>query len=158
MMVLFDKFSHFSRLDQNVPSHLRKLLSPVPLFCILLARTILPNVQWLSWVKYFNRNVLFHWAREISNRNFAEWKVPLNSALPRTNPASHQGKTRGVGYTDPIPKLNVVYSAGNGRHLLPSAKLTFSSQWISQDISLFLHEISLSLEISVHKSRSLFNF
>ena len=44
MMVLFDQFSHFSRLDQNVPSHLRKLLSPVPLFCILLARTILPNV------------------------------------------------------------------------------------------------------------------
>ena len=37
MMVLFDQFSHFSRLDQNAPSHLRKLLSPVPLFCILLA-------------------------------------------------------------------------------------------------------------------------
>ena len=50
MVVLFDGFSHFSRLDQNVPSHLRKLLSPVPLFCILLARTSLPNVQWLSWV------------------------------------------------------------------------------------------------------------
>ena len=45
-----------------------------------------------------------------------------------------------------------------GRHLFPSAKLTFSSQWLSQDISLFLHEISLSLEISVHKSLSLFNF
>ena len=45
-----------------------------------------------------------------------------------------------------------------GQHLFPSAKLTFSSQWLSQDISLFLHEISLSLEISVHKSLSLFNF
>ena len=44
-----------------------------------------------------------------------------------------------------------------GRHLFPSAKLTFSSQWFSQDISLFLNEISLSLEISVHKSLSLFN-
>ena len=44
------------------------------------------------------------------------------------------------------------------RHLFPSAKLTFSSRWPSQDISLFLHEISLSLEISVQKSRSLFNF
>ena len=44
MMVLFDQFSHFSRLDQNVPSYFRKLLSPIPLFCILLARTILPNV------------------------------------------------------------------------------------------------------------------
>ena len=45
-----------------------------------------------------------------------------------------------------------------GRHLFPSVKLTFSSQWLSQDISLFLHEISLSLQISVHKSLSLFNF
>ena len=45
-----------------------------------------------------------------------------------------------------------------GRHLFPSAKLTFSFQWLSQDISLFLHKISLSLEISVHKSLSLFNF
>ena len=44
------------------------------------------------------------------------------------------------------------------RHLFPSAKLTFSSQWLSQDISLFLHEISLSREISIHKSLSLFNF
>ena len=44
------------------------------------------------------------------------------------------------------------------RHLFPSAKLTFSSQWLLQDISLFLHEISPSLEISVHKSLSLFNF
>ena len=45
-----------------------------------------------------------------------------------------------------------------GCHLFPSAKLTFSSQWFSQDISLFLHDIWLSLEISVHKSLSLFNF
>ena len=45
----------------------------------------------------------------------------------------------------------------NGRHLFPSAKLTFSPPWLSQDISLFVHEISLSLEISVHKSLSLFN-
>ena len=45
-----------------------------------------------------------------------------------------------------------------GRHLFQSAKLTFSSQWLSKDISLFLHEISLSLEISVQKSLSLFNF
>ena len=43
-------------------------------------------------------------------------------------------------------------------HLFPSPKLTFSSQWLWLDISLFLHEISLSLKISVHKSLSLFNF
>ena len=42
-------------------------------------------------------------------------------------------------------------------HLFPSAKLTFPSQWLSQDISLFLHEISVFLEISLHKSLSLFN-
>ena len=45
-----------------------------------------------------------------------------------------------------------------GGHLFPSAKLTCSSQWLSKDISLFLHEISLSLEISVRKSLNLFNF
>ena len=44
-----------------------------------------------------------------------------------------------------------------GQHLFPSAKLTFSSQWLSKNISIFLHEISLSLEISVYKSLSLFN-
>ena len=32
-------------------------------------------------------------------------------------------------------------------HSFPFAKLTLSCQWLSQDISLFLHEISLSLEI-----------
>ena len=32
------------------------------------------------------------------------------------------------------------------------------SAWFSEDISLFLHEISLSLKISVQKSLSLFNF
>ena len=31
-------------------------------------------------------------------------------------------------------------------------KLTFSSQWFSRDVSLFLQEISLSLEISVHNT------
>ena len=88
--------------------------------------------------------------------------ILLNGKCPRTRDFREQIqlaiRARFGEYTDPIPKLNVVYSAGNGRHLLPSAKLTFSSQWISQDISLFLHEISLSLEISVHKSLSLFNF
>ena len=50
------------------------------------------------------------------------------------------------------------WAYSTGRHLFPSAKLTFSSQWLLPDISLFLHEISPSLEISVHKSLSLFNF
>ena len=32
--------AHFGRSDRNVPFHLTKLLTPVPLFCILLMRTI----------------------------------------------------------------------------------------------------------------------
>ena len=35
-----DWSSHFGRSDRNVPFHFTKLLSPVPLFCILLKRTI----------------------------------------------------------------------------------------------------------------------
>ena len=36
----FDGFARFVRVHQNGPSHLMKLLSPVPLFCILLTSTI----------------------------------------------------------------------------------------------------------------------
>ena len=32
--------AHFGRSDRNLPFHLTKLLTPVPLFCILLMRTI----------------------------------------------------------------------------------------------------------------------
>ena len=39
-VVLFDQSGHFCRSDRSVRFHLTKLLSPVPLFCILLARTI----------------------------------------------------------------------------------------------------------------------
>ena len=47
-VVLFDRSGHFGRSDRNVPFHLTKLLSPVPLFCILLARTITKRV--VAWV------------------------------------------------------------------------------------------------------------
>ena len=37
-VVHFDRSGFFGRSDWNVPFHLTKLLSPVPLFCILLTR------------------------------------------------------------------------------------------------------------------------
>ena len=39
-----DRSCHFGRSDRNVPSHLPKLLSPVPLFSILLTRP--SSFQW----------------------------------------------------------------------------------------------------------------
>ena len=51
-VVLFDRSGHFGRSDRNVPFHLTKLLSPVPLFCILLARTITKRaVAWVGSVE-----------------------------------------------------------------------------------------------------------
>ena len=50
-VVLFDRSGHFGRSDRNVPFHLTKL-SPVPLFCILLARTITKRaVAWVGSVE-----------------------------------------------------------------------------------------------------------
>ena len=51
-VVLFDRSGHFGRSDRNVPFHLTKLFSPVPLFCILLARTITKRaVAWVGAVQ-----------------------------------------------------------------------------------------------------------
>ena len=76
-VVHFDLSSHFGWLDRNVPFHLTKLLSPVPLFCILLTRRITKNAGWFG-SGLCNRNVPFRWAREISeisNRNFCWMEV-----------------------------------------------------------------------------------
>ena len=90
-VVHFDRSSHFGRSDRNVPFHLT-----VPLFCILLTRTISKRQRLGSLC---NRNVPFHWARgisEISNRNWPRggggggevlgitfaWYVPLASRSP----------------------------------------------------------------------------
>ena len=51
-VVPFDRSGHFGRSDRNVPFHLTKLLPPVPLFCILLARTITKRaVVWVGSVQ-----------------------------------------------------------------------------------------------------------
>ena len=46
---LFDLSGHFGRSDRNVPFHLTKLLSPVPVCGILLTRTITKrSVAWFG--------------------------------------------------------------------------------------------------------------
>ena len=77
-VVHFDRSGHFGRSDRNVLFHLTKLLSPIPLFCILLTKTITKRA--VAWVG----SVQLEWARgisEISNRNFVEWKAPFFSLV-----------------------------------------------------------------------------
>ena len=51
-VVHFDWSGHFGRSDRNFPFHLTKLLSPVPLLCILLTRTISKRaVAWVGCVQ-----------------------------------------------------------------------------------------------------------
>ena len=83
-VVLFDRSGYLCQLDRNVPLHLSKLLSPwpVPLFCILLSRTITKRAVAGSGL--CNRNVPFHWAceisSEISNRDFC-WMENVPSLI-----------------------------------------------------------------------------
>ena len=51
-VVHFDRSCYLGQSDRNVPFHLTKLLSPVPLFCILLTRTITKcTVAWVGSVQ-----------------------------------------------------------------------------------------------------------
>ena len=50
-VVLFDRSSYLVLMNQNVPFHLTKLLSPLPLFRILLTRTI-ETFRFLDENKY----------------------------------------------------------------------------------------------------------
>ena len=59
-VVHFDRSGHFGRSDRNVLFHLTKLLSPIPLFCILLTKTITKRA--VAWVG----SVQLEWARGIS--------------------------------------------------------------------------------------------
>ena len=57
-VVHFDRSGHFGRSHRNVPFHLTKLLSPVPLFCILLTRTITKRV--VAWVGSVQPECIVH--------------------------------------------------------------------------------------------------
>ena len=48
-VVHFDRSGYLGRWDRNVSFHSTKLLSPVPLFCILLTRTITKRA--VAWVE-----------------------------------------------------------------------------------------------------------
>ena len=79
-MVHFDRSGHFRRSDRNGPSNLIKLLSPVPLFCILLTRpiTIMQTRGGLGQVCATGRG-----SSEISNQNFLSLVVScLHILLP----------------------------------------------------------------------------
>ena len=55
---LFDLSGHFCRWDQKVPFHLTKLLSLVPLFCILLTRAITKRaVAWVGSLTGMYRSI-----------------------------------------------------------------------------------------------------
>ena len=64
-VVHFDRSGHFGRTDRNVPFHLTKLLFPLPLFCVLLKRTIPKRaVAWVGSVQ-------------------PEYRVPLGVKFPK---------------------------------------------------------------------------
>ena len=77
-VVLFDRSGHFGRLDRNVPFHLTKLLFPVPLFCILLARTITKHAGGLGRVcgTGMYRSIEHGKFPEFQTGIFVEWKAP----------------------------------------------------------------------------------
>ena len=50
-VVHFDWSGYLGRSDGNVPFHLTKLLFPVPLFCVLLTRTIKRALAWVGSVQ-----------------------------------------------------------------------------------------------------------
>ena len=88
-VVHIDWSGHFSRSDRNVPFHLTKLLSPVPLFCILLTGTITkPAVAWIGsvlqecTVSLGTRN--FRKFLMKKNGNIVEWKAPSDFAFDLT--------------------------------------------------------------------------
>ena len=79
-VTLFDRSGHFGRSDRNVPFHLTKLLSPVPRFCILFARTITKQaVAWVGSVQPECTVPLGTW----NFRNFKP-KFLLNRKRPRS--------------------------------------------------------------------------
>ena len=77
-VVLFDRSGHFGWSDRNVPFHLTKLLSLVPLFCILLTTTITKRaVDWVGSVQPECTVPLGTW-----NFRHFKWEFLLNGKHP----------------------------------------------------------------------------
>ena len=73
-VVHFDRYGYLGRSDRNVLFYLTKFLSPVPLFCILLTRTITKRaVDWVGSVQPECTVPLGTW----NFRNF-RWEFFLN--------------------------------------------------------------------------------
>ena len=84
-VVHFDRSGHFGRSHRNVPFHLTKLLSPVPLFCILLSknnnqtpcgldRTCATGMYRSFWHAKFRTGIIVEWkAPKATNGNKKVW-------------------------------------------------------------------------------------
>ena len=82
-VVHFDRSCYLGQSDRNVPFHLTKLLSPVPLFCILLTRTITKcTVAWVGSVQ--PECTVLCGISEMSNRNFG-WMESASGLPPSPN-------------------------------------------------------------------------
>ena len=82
-VVHFDRSCYLGQSDRNVPFHLTKLLSPVPLFCILLTRTITKcTVAWVGSVQ--PQCTVLCGISKMSNRNFG-WMESASGLPPSPN-------------------------------------------------------------------------
>ena len=83
-VVHFDRSGYLGRSDRNVSFHSAKLLSPVPLFCILLTRTITKRA--VAWVESEQPECTV----PLNTWNFRNFKTEflLNGKLPTFTPIS----------------------------------------------------------------------
>ena len=88
-VVHFDRSGYLGRSDGNVSFDLTKLMSPVPLFCILLTGTITKRaVAWVGSEQPECTVPLNTW-------NFTETEFLLNGKLPMFTPISSAGAPAG---------------------------------------------------------------
>ena len=101
----FDRSGHLGRSDRNVPFHLTKLLFPVPLFCILLTRTMTKrSVTWIGSVQpectvplgtwdFRNLKPIFCWMESapnyLSSRRIEGYVFHIRPKLPNSYSSYH---------------------------------------------------------------------
>ena len=108
-VVLFDRSGHFSLSDRNAPFHLTKLLSPEPLFCILLTRTI--STHATTWVG----SVQPEWTIPLSMRNFRNFTTEF--LLNRKHPLNQKVFRPEANHTNPPTKRTCTSIHLRLRHL-----------------------------------------